>query len=53
MAWLEGFLRDLRYGVRALERMHAAHARLDHAGRAGWGTFGGYMRGQLLIALAA
>jgi predicted PurR-regulated permease PerM len=29
----------------------AAHARLDHAGRAGWLTFGGYMRGQLLIAL--
>jgi predicted PurR-regulated permease PerM len=29
----------------------AAHARLDHAGRAGWRTFGGYMRGQLLIAL--
>jgi predicted PurR-regulated permease PerM len=28
-----------------------AHARLDHAGRAGWATFGGYMRGQLLIAL--
>jgi predicted PurR-regulated permease PerM len=28
-----------------------AHARLDHAGRAGWGTFGGYMQGQLLIAL--
>ena len=29
----------------------AAHARLDHAGRTGWRTFGGYMRGQLLIAL--
>ena len=29
----------------------ASHARLDHAGRAGWRTFGGYMRGQLLIAL--
>jgi predicted PurR-regulated permease PerM len=29
----------------------AAHERLDHAGRAGWGTFGGYMQGQLLIAL--
>jgi len=26
-------------------------ARIDHAGRVGWGTFGGYMRGQLLIAL--
>jgi putative heme transporter len=25
--------------------------RLDHAGRVGWGTLGGYMRGQLLIAL--
>jgi putative heme transporter len=29
----------------------AAHRRLDIAGRAGWGTLGGYMRGQLLIAL--
>jgi putative heme transporter len=29
----------------------AARPRLDHAGRAGWHTFGGYMRGQLLIAL--
>jgi predicted PurR-regulated permease PerM len=29
----------------------AAHARIDHAGRVGWRTFGGYMRGQLLIAL--
>lgn len=29
----------------------AARERLDFAGRAGWGTFGGYMRGQLLIAL--
>jgi predicted PurR-regulated permease PerM len=29
----------------------ASHARLDYAGRAGWHTFGGYMRGQLLIAL--
>ncbi|MEO8888164.1 MAG: AI-2E family transporter [Jatrophihabitantaceae bacterium] len=29
----------------------AAHDRVDRAGRAGWGTFGGYMRGQLLIAL--
>ena len=29
----------------------AAHARLDHAGQAGWRTFGGYMRGQLTIAL--
>ena len=29
----------------------AAHQRLDRAGRAGWHTFGGYMRGQLLIAL--
>jgi predicted PurR-regulated permease PerM len=28
-----------------------AHRRVDQAGRAGWGTFGGYMRGQLLIAL--
>lgn len=29
----------------------AARPRLDFAGRAGWVTFGGYMRGQLLIAL--
>ena len=28
-----------------------AHERLDGAGRAGWGTLGGYMRGQTLIAL--
>ena len=28
-----------------------AHERVDVAGRAGWKTFGGYMRGQLLIAL--
>jgi len=28
-----------------------AHERLDHAGRVGWHTFGGYMRGQLIIAL--
>jgi predicted PurR-regulated permease PerM len=29
----------------------AAHARVDLAGRAGWRTLGGYMRGQVLIAL--
>jgi predicted PurR-regulated permease PerM len=29
----------------------AAHDRLDIAGRAGWHTLGGYMRGQVLIAL--
>lgn len=29
----------------------STHARVDYAGRAGWGAFGGYMRGQLLIAL--
>ena len=29
----------------------AAHQRLDLAGRAGWRTLGGYMRGQVLIAL--
>lgn len=29
----------------------AAHERLDRAGQAGWSTFGGYMRGQMLIAL--
>lgn len=28
-----------------------AQERLDHAGRVGWRTLGGYMRGQLLIAL--
>ncbi len=29
----------------------AARPRLDFAGREGWSTFGGYMRGQFLIAL--
>ncbi len=29
----------------------AAHDRMDLAGRAGWRTLGGYMRGQVLIAL--
>jgi predicted PurR-regulated permease PerM len=29
----------------------AAQPRLDVAGRAGWGTLGGYLRGQLIIAL--
>jgi predicted PurR-regulated permease PerM len=29
----------------------ASHRRVDHAGRVGWRTLGGYMRGQLLIAL--
>lgn len=29
----------------------AAHDRIDQAGRAGWRSFGGYMRGQLAIAL--
>jgi predicted PurR-regulated permease PerM len=29
----------------------AAHKRLDVAGRVGWRSFGGYMRGQLIIAL--
>jgi predicted PurR-regulated permease PerM len=28
-----------------------AHERLDNAGRVGWRTLGGYMRGQVLIAL--
>jgi putative heme transporter len=28
-----------------------AQPRMDYAGRAGWGALGGYMRGQLLIAL--
>jgi predicted PurR-regulated permease PerM len=27
------------------------HAHVDYAGRVGWGTLGGYMRGQVLIAL--
>lgn len=30
---------------------NASRPRLDYAGRAGWRTFGGYMRGQLIIAL--
>jgi putative heme transporter len=30
---------------------HAAQQRVDVAGRAGWHTLGGYMRGQLLIAI--
>jgi putative heme transporter len=38
-----------RWVVRLFPR--AAHERVDRAGRVGWGTFGGYMRGQLLIAL--
>lgn len=29
----------------------SAHARVDRAARVGWGTFGGYMRGVVLIAL--
>ncbi|HEY7007498.1 MAG TPA: AI-2E family transporter [Jatrophihabitantaceae bacterium] len=29
----------------------AARERMDHAGRVGWRTLGGYMRGQVLIAL--
>ncbi len=29
----------------------AAHERIDRAGTAGWHSFGGYMRGQLFIAL--
>lgn len=28
-----------------------AHERLDHAGRIGWHSLGGYMRGQLIIAV--
>lgn len=28
-----------------------AHERLDHAGRVGWHSLGGYMRGQLIIAV--
>lgn len=38
-----------KWAVRLFPR--AAHERLDVAGRAGWRTFGGYMRGQVLIAL--
>jgi putative heme transporter len=37
------------WAVRLFPR--AAHDRLDLAGRAGWHTLGGYMRGQVLIAL--
>jgi putative heme transporter len=38
-----------RWTVRLFPR--AAHARLDQAGRVGWHTLGGYMRGQVVIAL--
>jgi putative heme transporter len=38
-----------KWTVRLFPR--AAHERLDIAGRAGWGTLGGYMRGQVLIAV--
>jgi putative heme transporter len=38
-----------RWTLRLFPRQ--AQARLDLAGRAGWHTFGGYMRGQVLIAL--
>ena len=38
-----------RWTVRLFPR--AAQPRLDHAGRVGWRTLGGYMRGQVLIAL--
>ncbi len=38
-----------RWTVRLFPR--ATHERLDHAGRVGWRTLGGYMRGQVLIAL--
>jgi predicted PurR-regulated permease PerM len=38
-----------RWTVRLFPR--AAHERLDHAGRVGWHTLGGYMRGQVVIAL--
>ena len=38
-----------RWVLRLLPR--AAQHRVDHAGRTGWHTLGGYMRGQLLIAL--
>jgi predicted PurR-regulated permease PerM len=38
-----------RWTVRLFPR--AAHRRLDHAGRVGWHTLGGYMRGQVVIAL--
>lgn len=38
-----------RWTVRLFPR--EAHRSLDHAGRVGWHSFGGYMRGQVLIAL--
>lgn len=38
-----------RWVVRLFPRR--VHHRVDHAGRVGWHSFGGYMRGQLLIAL--
>jgi predicted PurR-regulated permease PerM len=38
-----------RWTVHLLPR--TVHVNVDHAGRAGWRTVGGYMRGQLLIAL--
>jgi predicted PurR-regulated permease PerM len=38
-----------RWTLRLFPR--TAHDRLDLAGRAGWRTLGGYMRGQVLIAL--
>ncbi|HEY2298775.1 MAG TPA: AI-2E family transporter [Jatrophihabitans sp.] len=38
-----------RWTLRLFPRQ--AQPRIDQAGRAGWHTFGGYMRGQVLIAL--
>jgi predicted PurR-regulated permease PerM len=38
-----------RWTLRLLPRQ--SHERLDYAARTGWRTFGGYMRGQVLIAL--
>jgi len=38
-----------RWVVRLFPR--PAHERLDHAGRIGWHSLGGYMRGQLIIAV--
>ena len=38
-----------RWTLRLLPRQ--SHERVDYAARTGWRTFGGYMRGQVLIAL--
>jgi predicted PurR-regulated permease PerM len=42
---------DLIWGWTVRLFPKAAQRRVDMAGRVGWGAFGGYMRGQVLIAL--